>query len=84
MLNIDQRFIVHTDYKPVIKFNNKKYPKGIFMRLVNKLHFFHICIQYILRKKNIIVNCLSQIIFNNTHCTPARLVYKLAKEVYLH
>ena len=84
MLHADQQSMVYTDHKPLVEFINVKYHKSIFARQANKLHLFHICIQQTLRKKNLVADSLSQIIFNNTNCTPACLVYKLAKEVCLY
>ena len=84
MLIADQQSVVHTDHKPVVEFINAKYHEGILARWANKLRLFHIRIQHILGKKNTVADGLSRIIFNNTDCTPARLVHKLAKKVCLH
>ena len=76
--------MIHTNHKPVVEFINAKYHEGIFARWANKLRLFDIRIQQILGKKNTVADDLSQIIFNNTDCTPARLVHKFAKEVCLY
>ena len=40
--------------------------------------------QHISEKKNIVVNGLSKIIFNNSDCFFDQLVDKLAKEIFLY
>ena len=83
-LNANQQSIIYTDHKLLVKFINTDYHKDIFLYWANKLHLFKICIQYIPKKKNIIANGLSWVIFNNANCTPNCLIYKLAKKICLH
>lgn len=82
MLNIKHQFIIYIDHKSFIGFFNTKYYKDIFTYEINKLCLLSICIQYILSKKNIIIDSLFQIIFNNTNYFPNWLVHRLVKEVF--
>lgn len=81
MLNTEYQSVIYIDYKPFVKFLNVDYYKDIFAHWVKKLFLLNICIQYILRKKNIIEDDLSLIIFNNANCFSDWLVNKLAKEI---
>ena len=84
MLNTEHQSVVYIDHKPLVGFLNAEYHKNIFARWANKLCLLNIRIQYISRKKNMVVDGLSQVIFNNPDCSPNRLVSKLVKEVFAH
>lgn len=68
MLNVEDQFIIYIDHKGLVEFLNVKYHENIFAYQANKLCLLNIYIQYILRKKNIVTDGLSRIIFNNTDC----------------
>lgn len=84
MPNVKHQSIIYMDYKLHILFFNAKYHEDIIMHQVNKLCLFNIRIQYILRKKNMIGDGLSQVIFNNSNCFYDQLMNKLAKNIFLY
>ena len=84
MLNAKHQSVVYINHKFFVKFLNAEYYKDIFMCWGNKLLLLNICIQYILKKKIIIANGLSWVIFNNANYSSDWLASKLAKEVFLH
>lgn len=84
ILNAKQESVIHIDHKPLDKFINIKYLKKIFVYWANKLWLLNIYIHYIMKKKNLILDKLSQIIFNNPNYLPNWLIQKLAKEVKLY
>lgn len=84
MLNAEYQSLIHKDHKPFIRFLTTEYHKDIFVCWTNELCLLKICILYIIRKKNIVVDRLSQVIFNNLDYSPDWLVSKLPKKVFAY
>ena len=84
MLNAKKQSVIYTDHKSLVGFINAEYNENIFSHWANKLWLFNIRIQYIVGKKNLVADALSQVIFKNADCSLNRLVHKLAKKVKLH
>ena len=82
MLNAEYQSVVYTDYKPLVGFLNIEYHTDIFVHWANKLRLLNIYIQHIPKKKNTLIDGLSQVIFNNANCSPNQLVSKLAKKIF--
>ena len=70
MLNAKHQSIIHMDHKLLVGFLNVEYHEDIFAYWANKLRLFNIRIQHIPRKKNLVANGLSRVIFNNPNYSP--------------